>query len=266
MNTQSEGGAQSMRLFAVPGLPMVKPGDDLPALIVRHLEAGGERLHPGDIVVIAQKVVSKAEGRLVRVNDVMPSEQAHALAATVGKDPRVIQVVLDDSRAVLRVRRGLLVVEQRSGWVCANAGVDRSNVQPDGESDYLALLPADADASAASLRAHLAALSGMAPDDLAVIINDSHGRAWRIGTTGVCIGCAGLPPVWNQRGLHDLFGYELVASEECIADELAGAASLMMGQSNEGRPVIVIRGYQLPPAPPASAQTIQRPPETDAFR
>ena len=119
----------------------------------------------------------------------------------------------------------------------------------------------DADASAESIRARLAELSGIEPRDLAVIINDSHGRAWRIGTTGVCIGCAGLPPVWNQRGLHDLFGYELVASEECIADELAGAASLMMGQSNEGRPVIVIRGYQLPPAPPANAQTIQRPPE-----
>ena len=255
-----------MRLFAVPGMPMIKPGDDLPALIVQQLQAGGERLQAGDIVVIAQKVVSKAEGRLVRVNDVAASEQAHELAATVGKDPRVIQVVLDDSRAILRVRRGLLVVEQRSGWVCANAGVDRSNVQPDGESDYLALLPEDADASAESIRARLAELSRIEPRDLAVIINDSHGRAWRIGTTGVCIGCAGLPPVWNQRGLHDLFGYELVASEECIADELAGAASLMMGQSNEGRPVIVIRGYQLPPAPPANAQAIQRPAESDAFR
>ncbi len=255
-----------MRLFAVTDLPMIRPGDDLPALIVQHLQTGGEGLQPGDIIVIAQKVVSKAEGRLVRLNDVEASEQAHGLSETVGKDPRVIQVVLDDSREILRVRRGLLVVEQRSGWVCANAGVDRSNVQPDGESDYLALLPEDADASAEAIRARLAELSGVAAEGLAVIINDSHGRAWRIGTTGVCIGCAGLPPVWNQRGLHDLFGYELVASEECIADELAGAASLMMGQSNEGRPVIVIRGYRWPAAPPASAQTIQRPPETDAFR
>jgi coenzyme F420-0:L-glutamate ligase/coenzyme F420-1:gamma-L-glutamate ligase len=266
MNTQSEGGAQSMRLFAVMGLPMVRPGDDLPALIVQRLQAGGEGLQAGDIVVIAQKVVSKAEGRLVRLNEVQASAQAHKLADTVGKDPRVIQVVLDDSRKVLRVRRGLLVVEQRGGWVCANAGVDRSNVQPDGESEYLALLPEDADASAETIRARLAQLSGIGVNDLAVIINDSHGRAWRIGTTGVCIGCAGLPPVWNQRGLRDLFGYELVASEECIADELAAAASLMMGQSNEGRPVIVIRGYQLPSAPPASAQTIQRPPEADVFR
>jgi coenzyme F420-0:L-glutamate ligase/coenzyme F420-1:gamma-L-glutamate ligase len=175
----------------------------------------------------------------------------------------VIQVVLDDSNAVLRVRRGLIVVEQRSGWVCANAGVDRSNVQPDGASEYLALLPADADASAESIRQRLGELTGATP---VVIINDSHGRAWRLGTAGVCIGCAGLPPVWNQRGLHDLFGYELVASEECIADELAAAASLIMGQSDEGRPVVIIRGYQLPPAPAAPAVSIQRPPGTDVFR
>jgi coenzyme F420-0:L-glutamate ligase/coenzyme F420-1:gamma-L-glutamate ligase len=266
MDIHNEDGAAGMRLFAVRGLPLIQPGDDLPAFIVQQLAAHGERLLPGDVVVIAQKVVSKAEGRLVRLNEVTASAQAQELAATVGKDPRVIQVVLDDSREVLRVRRGLLVVEQRSGWVCANAGVDRSNVQPDGESEYLALLPQDADTSAQAIRAQLAALSGMAEDRLAVIINDSHGRAWRLGTTGVCIGCAGLPPVWNQRGLHDLFGYELVASEECIADELAAAASLMMGQSNEGRPVIVIRGYRLPPAPPANAKSIQRPPETDVFR
>jgi coenzyme F420-0:L-glutamate ligase/coenzyme F420-1:gamma-L-glutamate ligase len=266
MTMQSESGAESMRLFAVGGMPMIQAGDDLPAIIVQQLRAGGDSLAQGDIVVIAQKVVSKAEGRLVRLNDVQPSAQAHDLAGTVGKDPRVIQVVLDDSRDIVRVRRGLLVVEQRSGWVCANAGVDRSNVQPDGESDYLALLPQDADASAETIREQLAARSGLDPASLAVIINDSHGRAWRIGTTGVCIGCAGLPPVWNQRGLHDLFGYELVASEECIADELAAAASLVMGQSNEGRPVIIIRGYRLPEAPPASAQTIQRPPAMDAFR
>lgn len=255
-----------MHLFAVRGLPLIQPGDDLPKLIVQQLLAAGEQLQGGDILVIAQKVVSKAEGRLVRLDEVQPSAQAQEIAATVGKDPRVIQVVLDDSRDLLRVRRGLLVVEQASGWVCANAGVDRSNVQPDGESEYLALLPADADASAQAIRQRLGELSGLAADDLAVIINDSHGRAWRIGTTGVCIGCAGLPPVWNQRGLHDLFGYELVASEECIADELAGAASLVMGQSNEGRPVVVIRGYQLPPAPPAPASSIQRPASMDAFR
>jgi coenzyme F420-0:L-glutamate ligase/coenzyme F420-1:gamma-L-glutamate ligase len=222
-----------------------------------------EGLLPGDIVVVAQKIVSKAEGRLVRLIDVEPGEQAHQLAELVGKDPRVLQVILEDSHEVLRARRGLLVVEQLSGWVCANAGVDRSNVQPDEESEYLALLPADADASAAALRARLAELTGVAP---AVIVSDSHGRAWRIGTVGVAIGCAGLPPLWNQRGLHDLFGYELISSEECIADELAAAASLLMGQSDEGRPVVVIRGYLPPPLPAAPAKTIQRPANIDTFR
>ena len=253
----------SLQLFPVPDFPLIQPGDDVAALIVARLAAAGEPLAPGDILVIAQKIVSKAEGRLVRLADVNASAEAEAIAATVGKDPRVVQVVLDESNAVVRVRRGLLVVEQRSGWVCANAGVDRSNVAPAADSDYLALLPWDADASAAALRARLAELTGVAP---AVIINDSHGRAWRIGTVGVAIGCAGLPPVWNQRGLHDLFGYELVASEECIADELAAAASLVMGQSDEGRPVVVVRGYALPPAPPAPAQSIQRPAGMDAFR
>ncbi len=253
----------AMQLFAVPDLPAVQPGDDIAALIVEKLAAVGAALQSGDILVVAQKIVSKAEGRLVRLADVQPGEQAHALADVVGKEAAVIQVVLDDSNELLRVRRGLLVVEQRSGWVCANAGVDRSNVQADGESEYLALLPADADGSAAALRARLAELTGVAP---AVIINDSHGRAWRIGTVGVAIGCAGLPPIWNQRGLHDLFGYELVSSEECIADELAAAASLIMGQSNEGRPVVVIRGYTPPDLPPAPAQAIQRPAAMDVFR
>lgn len=252
-----------IQLFPVPNFPLIQPGDDIAALICERLAAAGEQLQLGDIVVIAQKIVSKAEGRLVRLADVTPSAQAAAIGALVGKDERVVQVVLDDSRDLLRVRRGLLVVEQRSGWVCANAGVDRSNVAAEPDSDYVALLPWDSDESAAAIRLRLGALSGVAP---AVIINDSHGRAWRVGTVGVAIGCAGLPPVWNQRGLHDLFGYELVASEECIADELAAAASLVMGQSDEGRPVVVVRGYELPSAPPAPAQTIQRPAAMDAFR
>ena len=254
---------KALQLFVVPGLPAFQPGDDVAAQIVEQLAAMEEGLLPGDIVVVAQKIVSKAEGRLVRLIDVEPGEQAHQLAELVGKDPRVLQVILEDSHEVLRARRGLLVVEQRSGWVCANAGVDRSNVQPDEESEYLALLPADADASAAALRARLAELTGVAP---AVIVSDSHGRAWRIGTVGVAIGCAGLPPLWNQRGLHDLFGYELISSEECIADELAAAASFLMGQSDEGRPVVVIRGYLPPPLPAAPAKTIQRPANIDTFR
>jgi coenzyme F420-0:L-glutamate ligase / coenzyme F420-1:gamma-L-glutamate ligase len=251
-----------MSLFPVQNFPLIHPGDDLAALIVESLRAQGETLQPGDILVLAQKIVSKAEGRLVRLEDVTPSAQAREIAEVVGKEERHIQVVLDDSKQIIRMRRGLFVVEQSSGWICANAGVDRSNIEPE-EGETLAMLPADADASAAALSQRLGEISGVTP---AVIINDSHGRAWRIGTCGVAIGCAGLPPVWNQRGLHDLFGYELQASEECIADELAAAASLIMGQSNEGRPVVVIRGYQLPNAPHAPAKAIQRPAQMDAFR
>jgi len=252
----------AMTLFPIQNLPLIHPGDDLAALIIAHLEAQGERLQPGDILVVAQKIVSKAEGRLVKLSEITPTPQAEELAELVNKDPRHVQAILDDSRAIIRIRKGLLVVEQRSGWICANAGVDRSNVAP-GEEELITLLPEDADAGAERLRIRLGELTGVTPG---VIISDSHGRAWRIGTTGVAIGCAGLPPIWNQRGLHDLFGYELMSSEECIADELAGAAGLLMGQSNEGRPVVVIRGYTLPPLPPAPATTIQRPAQMDAFR
>lgn len=254
-----------MQLYAVPDFPLVQPGDDLAALIVARLAASGDALRPDDVVVIAQKIVSKAEGRLVHLAAVTPTAQAQEVAAVTGKDPRAVQVVLDDSSEILRVRRGLLIVQQRSGWICANGGVDRSNVAESAAGEErLALLPLDADASAARIRERMVALTGVAP---AILITDSHGRPWRIGTVGVCIGCAGLPPIWDQRGLHDLFGYELASSEECIADELAAAASLIMGQSNEGRPVIVIRGYSAPAgAPPAPARTIQRPAHQDVFR
>jgi coenzyme F420-0:L-glutamate ligase/coenzyme F420-1:gamma-L-glutamate ligase len=254
----------SIQLFPVPNLPLVQPGDDIAALILEKLRSIEESVQPGDILVIAQKIVSKAEGRLVKIKEIAPGEQAKQVAEIVDKDPRVIQIILDDSREIIRQRRGLFVVEQRSGWICANAGVDRSNVQPDANGDeYLALLPTDADASAERIRQQVAALSGVAP---AVIISDSHGRAWRTGTVGVALGCAGMPPLWNQRGLQDLFGYELQSSEECIADELAAAASLLMGQSNEGQPVILIRGYRLPAAPAAPARSLQRPAAMDAFR
>jgi coenzyme F420-0:L-glutamate ligase/coenzyme F420-1:gamma-L-glutamate ligase len=255
-----------MTLYAVPGLPLVAPGDDVAQLIVSRLTATGRSFQDGDILVIAQKIVSKAENRLVRLADVTPNECAQEVAETTRKDPRRVQVVLDDSNEIVRARPGLLIVEQKSGWICAHGGMDRSNVPApsnDPEDEVVALLPADSDASAEGIRARIAELTGKS---VAVIINDSHGRPWRVGTVGVCIGCAGLPPLWNQRGLHDLFGYELVASEECIADELAAAASLLMGQSNEGRPVILIRGYTPPSLPAAPAKTIQRDKSMDVFR
>lgn len=254
-------------LFPVSNLPLIEPGDDLGSLIIDKLRAAGQAVQPGDIVVIAQKVVSKAEGRLVRLTDVVPDARSEEIAQVVDKDPRHVQVVLDDSNEILRTRRGLLVVEQKSGWVCANAGVDRSNVAAT-EDEMLALLPEDADASAARIRARLLELSILgAETKLGVLINDSHGRAWRVGTVGVCIGCAGLPALWNQNGLRDLYGYELHASEECIADELCAAASLIMGQSSEGNPVVVIRGYQPPEhLRPTTARIIQRPAAMDVFR
>lgn len=248
-------------LFSIENLPLFKPGDDVAALLADGLTAMNESLRAGDVIVIAQKIVSKAEGRIRRLDEVELSEEAIEIAVATDKDARHVQVVLDDSNDVLRIRPGLLIVEQRSGWICANAGVDNSNVEGEG---VLALLPEDADASAERIRHRLGELTGIVP---AVIINDSHGRAWRVGTTGVCIGCAGLPPVWDQRGQHDLFGYELLGSEECIADELAAAASLLMGQGDEGCPAVVVRGYHLPAGVMSQpARTIQRPAEKDAFR
>ena len=265
----SDGGAsntaeqEGIQICAIPGLPLVQPGDDLATLIVEAAQAAGVPLASGDILVVAQKIVSKAEGRLVRLVDVTPGEEAHRLAQATGKDARVVQAILDDSTAVIRAREGVLIVEQSSGWICAHAGVDHSNVAPE-EEETVALLPADADASAAEIGSRIQTQTGAT---VAVLINDSHGRPWRMGTVGVCIGCAGLPTLWDQRGLTDLYGYELRASEECIADELCAAASLVMGQSSEGRPAAIIRGYTPPDAAPnASARSIQRPPERDLFR
>ena len=254
-----QGGIQ---ILPIPGIPLVQPGDDLAALIIEAAKAAGLSLIAGDILVMAQKIVSKAEGRLVRLADVTPGEEAVRLAQETGKDARVVQAVLDDSTAVVRARAGVLIVEQSSGWVCAHGGLDHSNVAPE-EEETVALLPADADASATAIRSRIMAETGAT---VAVLISDSHGRPWKMGTVGVCIGCAGLPALWDQRGLTDLFGYELVASEECIVDELCAAASLVMGQSSEGRPAAIIRGYTRPDAADAPARSIQRPAERDLFR
>lgn len=301
---------RSITALGIPNFPMVQPGDDLVAFIIERTDAAGEILQPNDILLVAQKVVSKSEGRLVRIGDVTPSARALELAEQTGKDPRAVEVILSDSNEVVRARPGLLVMEQKSGWVCANAGVDRSNIKPateeaiqrqlakqasqhhateqtpehtDADSavsvpapephlydddEVLALLPVDADASAARIRQGLAVALNLADDDApAVIITDTHGRAWRTGQAGICIGCAGIPPVWDQRGGHDLFGYELKGSEEAIADELAGMAGLLMGGGDEGTPVVIVRGFQMPPnAEPAPATSMQRPRDKDAFR
>ncbi len=253
--------AASMSLTALPGFPRIRPGDDLAALILEGLEAAALRLEAGDVIVVAQKVVSKAEGRLVDLQDVTPSAPAHELAERAEKDPRLVELILLESREVLRVRPGLIIVEHRLGFVCANAGIDHSNVDQ-AAGERVLLLPEDPDASARRLRDRLEAACGVRP---AVLIIDSHGRAWRMGTVGVAIGVAGLPALLDLRGRPDLFGRRLQVTQVGLADEVAAAASLLMGQADEGCPVVHLRGLRYPPHDGSLAELL-RPRELDLFR
>ena len=248
-------------LTPIPGIPIIRPGDDLGALIAKAANAAGLSLHDDDILVVAQKVVSKAENRFVRLRDVTPSRRALELAETTGKDPRLLEVILWDTAEIVRTRRDLIIVEHRLGFICANAGVDHSNVGP--EDDLVLRLPADPDASARRLRARLRQLTGAAP---AVIVNDSHGRPWREGTEGVAIGLAGLVPVQDLRGQPDLFGYRLQHTTVGFADQIAAAASLVMGQADEGRPAVLVRGLTYERSEDVSARQILRPRQMDLFR
>ncbi|HUN46932.1 MAG TPA: coenzyme F420-0:L-glutamate ligase [Stellaceae bacterium] len=241
---------------------MIRPGDDLAALIIRALESAGPVPADGDVVAVAQKAVSKAENRFVDLATVTPSSRARELAKETDKDPRMVEVILGESRRIVRHRPGLIVVEHRAGYVMANGGVDHSNVaEPDGREQVL-LLPADCDASAEALRARLAAHFRCR---LAVVINDSFGRAWRRGTVGVALGAAGLPSLVDMRGMPDLFGRSLMVTEVGFADEIAAAASLLMGQAAEGRPVVLLRGLTWS-APAVPARALLRPAEQDLFR
>jgi coenzyme F420-0:L-glutamate ligase / coenzyme F420-1:gamma-L-glutamate ligase len=251
-----------LELFALPGLPMVRAGDDLPALILAGLDRAGQTLRDRDVVVIAQKIVSKAEGRTVDLAGVVPSAEAVALAAQVGKDPRIVQVVLSESTKVVRSRPNLMIMEHRLGMVMANAGVDHSNLNPPGGPDQLLLLPRDPDASATRLRDALRTRFGV---DLAVVISDSFGRAWRRGTVGVAIGSAGLPALVDMRGKPDLFGRTLEVTVVGFGDEIAAAAGLLMGQADEGQPVVLMRGLRWT-APVVPASELVRPPAEDLFR
>ena len=241
---------------------MVQAGDDLAGLIGAALERASLTPHAGDVVGVAQKIVSKAEGRTVDLATVVASPRAVGLAAEVGKDPRVVEVVLGESVRVVRSRPNLLIVEHRLGFVMANAGVDQSNVAPHDGVHRVLLLPRDPDASAEALRARLVERYGV---PLAVIINDSFGRAWRRGTVGVAIGAAGLPALLDLRGRPDLFGRILEVSIIGFADEIAAAASLLMGQADEARPVVLMRGLDWT-APATGAWELLRPAAEDLFR
>ncbi len=233
----------TLTLSAVPKIPMIQPGDDLGGIIFEALENMQTRLEKGDILVLAQKIVSKAENRLVNLTQVEPSQSAIDLARRAEKDPRFMELVLRESSEVLRVRPGTVIVEHKQGFVCANAGIDHSNVHgPWGSpDDWVLLLPEDPDASAERVRKRLAELSGEA--SLGVMIIDSHGRAWRNGTVGMAIGLSNVPGIVDMRGKPDLFGYRLRITMIAAADELAAAASLVMGQAAECQPVIHVRGF-----------------------
>jgi coenzyme F420-0:L-glutamate ligase/coenzyme F420-1:gamma-L-glutamate ligase len=252
----------SLEVIALNGLPLIKAGDDLVELIASSLKRNGVEPQARDVLVVAQKIVSKAEGRMVDLATIEPSAKARTLAAEVDKDPRLVELILSESVRVVRAQRNVLIVEHRLGFIMANAGVDQSNVGPSDGASRALLLPENPDRSAESLRRGLAAATGI---DLAVVINDSFGRAWRQGTAGVAIGVSGLPGLIDLRGRSDLFGRTLEASIIGFADEVAAAASLVMGQADEASPVVLIRGLRWS-APESTAASIIRSPNEDLFR
>jgi coenzyme F420-0:L-glutamate ligase / coenzyme F420-1:gamma-L-glutamate ligase len=246
-----------VHITGIAGIREIQPGDDLAALIVEAVEARGLRPGPGDIIVIAQKVVSKAEGRLVRLADVKPSELARAWGRENGKDSRIIEVVLNEARRIVRMERGILIAETRHGFICANAGVDSSNA-PRGT---VILLPEDPDRSAGQIRAKLEQRFQV---PLATIISDTFGRPWREGFVNVALGVAGLAPLVSYRGQRDAFGREMQVTVMAAADELAGAAELVMGK-NLQVPAALIQGFSTPGREGAGRELL-RPPELDLFR
>lgn len=251
----------NVQLIPLPGLPLVRPGDDLAELIVAAAQKIGLTLSDKDIVVVAQKIVSKAEGCFVRLSEVTPSPQALALAETTGKPAEQVEVILWDTAEIVRAQKDLLIVQHKLGFISANAGIDHSNVS--AEPGILLRLPADPDASAHAVRRRLAELTGAAPPTLII---DSHGRPWRSGTVGVAIGVSGLAPVQNLRGVPDLFGEPLRHTDVGFTDQLAAAASLLMGQAAEGCPVVIVRGLPFTLNVQAKAADVLRPKHLDVFR
>ncbi len=249
----------SISILPLTGIPLIQPGDNLAHILGDAIERSGG-LQPGDVLVLAQKIVSKAEGRYSDLDRVTPSTRAIDIAQQCEKDPRLIEVILSESQAVVRVRPGLIITKHRLGFVSANAGVDRSNVAPDG-IDRVLLLPFDPDRSAAANRSALHDRFGV---EIGVIIADSHGRPHRLGTVGVAIGLAGLPGVEDWRGRKDLFGYTLQHTEVGLADQIASAGTLLLGQAAEAIPAVIVRGAPFEQRD-GSAQEINRPKEMDLF-
>jgi coenzyme F420-0:L-glutamate ligase/coenzyme F420-1:gamma-L-glutamate ligase len=251
--------APTLYIIPVPGIPEIRAGNELGSVLASAIRACGERLRRGDILTVAQKIVSKAEGRIVALAKMMPSTRAKALAEICGKDPRLVELILGESEEIVRCQQDVLIVRHRLGFIVANAGIDQSNVEAGDE--HALLLPEDPDRSASALQA---ALVGEFEDGIGVVINDSFGRPWRLGTCGTAIGCAGVESLRDLRGKEDRFGRRLLTSELAVADEIAAAASLAMGQCAEGVPAVIVRGLALCNRPrPASA--LLRPPANNLF-
>jgi len=263
-----------LTLTPLKGIPLIRHGDDLADILVKALHTTAVQFQDGDILVLAQKIVSKAEGRMVNLETVTPSDRALELAGPTQKDPRVVELIFRESNKILRTRPGAIIVEHKLGFVCANAGIDHSNVAPPEPSegsetfgrlnpeDWVLLLPENPDRSAEQIREKIEAASGI---HIGVLIIDSHGRAWREGTVGTAIGIAGLPGLIDLRGQPDLFDFRLRITQVGVADELAAAASLVMGQAAEGTPAIHVRGFPYP-LREGSLKELLRPKDQDLFR
>ncbi len=250
----------STTITALPGIPLIQAGDDLPHIILDGMSRLNLTFQTGDVLLVTSKIVSKSEGRLFELSTIEPRPEAHELALETRKDPRIVELVLRESRGISRKAPGVLVVQHRLGFVSANAGIDQSNV--DGSEERVLLLPLDPDASAAGIRARLKELTGI---EVGIVISDSHGRPFRMGNVGVAIGVAGLPGLLDLRGRSDLFGRELKISVQGYADMIASAANLLTGEADEGRPVVLIRGLQFPKQD-GHATDLVRPPEQDLYR
>lgn len=250
----------SFTATSLPGIPLIQAGDDLASIILDALARVNIALQTGDALVVTSKIVSKSEGRLFDLNAVQPGEEAVRLAGETRKDPRIVELVLRESRLISRKAPGVLVVQHRLGFVSANGGIDQSNVE--NGDDHVLLLPLDPDASAEAIRARLKEATGA---DVGIVISDSHGRPFRMGNVGVAIGVAGLPALLDLRGKPDLFGRELKISIMGYADLVASAANLLTGEADEGRPVVHLRGLQFP-AIEGRAVEMYRPPEQDLYR
>ncbi|MDG6222307.1 MAG: coenzyme F420-0:L-glutamate ligase [Candidatus Bathyarchaeota archaeon] len=248
-----------VEIFPVTGLPIIKEGDDLARLICEAAENQGTHIKNGDVIVVTHVIVSRAEGKIVDLNTITPSKFAETIAQTSDKDPRLVEVVLRESKSIVRMRKGKLITETKHGIVCANSGIDQSNV---AGNDIVAPLPEDSDLSAQKIRKRINEITAK---DVAVIVSDTHGRPLRHGEINIALGTSGFEPLRDRRGEIDLFGYTIRIKRTAIADELASAAELVIGQTNEGMPVAIIRGYDYPKSETANATIMTRSPQDDLF-